>query len=93
VVFGSDENDNHGHKGCHDESNVDLNIGEHDEPSVAMASLQFTSALGASDTSSRIFATVKESALDESYSYDPGLSYPIPMPRRKRYAVNAANRP
>ena len=58
VVFGSDQNEDHGHEGCYDESDVDLNVGEHDEPSVTMASLQFTGALGASHTSSGIFTTI-----------------------------------
>lgn len=35
--------DYHGHDGCHYEAEVDLHVGEHDEPPVARSRFQFAS--------------------------------------------------
>ena len=37
MVFGEDEDENHGDKGGQYEADVDLDVGEHDEPAVAVA--------------------------------------------------------
>jgi hypothetical protein len=52
------QNHNHGHEARRDESDVDLNVCEHDEPSVSMALLEFSCNFGTRNAAGWIFATV-----------------------------------
>ena len=65
-----DTYNNHRHESGNDKTSIDGKIGEPDEPSVAGAGLQLTSAFGAADRSSRVFTTntntQKESVSSES---------------------------
>lgn len=57
MAVGAGQDHNHGHQARGDEADVDLDVCEHDEPSVSMSFLQLPGAFGAGDTSSRIFTT------------------------------------
>ncbi len=52
------QNYNHGHKARHDESDIDLNVREHNEPSIPMTLLELSCAFGAGNAAGWIFATV-----------------------------------
>jgi len=62
MAVSASQNYNHGHKARHDESNVDLDVCEHDEPSVPMTFLEFSCTFGTRNAAGWIFATVKPSA-------------------------------
>lgn len=59
---GARQDNDHGNKGRGNESNIDLNVGEHDEPSVSMPFLELSGTFGACDTASWVFSTAIGSA-------------------------------
>ena len=55
MVLAADQDQDHGHERGKDSAGIDLHVGEHDEPSIAMAGLEFSGALGTGDAAGRIF--------------------------------------
>jgi len=60
------ENHNHGHEARHDESDIDLDVCEHDEPFVPVALLEFSCTFGTGNAAGWVFATVSLSATDQT---------------------------
>ena len=62
MMFGEYQYQNHRDKARKDETEIDLNVSEHDEPSIPVSSFEFAGAFGASYTTGRILSTVSLSA-------------------------------
>lgn len=58
VRFVADEHQDHGDEVGEDEAQVDLHVGEHDEPAVAVAGFELAGAFGAGDAAGWVFASV-----------------------------------
>ena len=57
VALGEYQNQYHRDKASRDESQIDLDIGEHDEPSIPVSGFELASTLGAGDTTSWVLPT------------------------------------
>ncbi len=71
MAIAAGQNDNHGHEARYDESKIDLNVREHDEPSVPMSLFELSRAFGAGNTAGWVFTTVSLLATNrEEYLVD-----------------------
>ena len=85
IIFASDKDHDHSDEGRNDETKVDLKIGEHDEPAIAVALLELSSAFGAGDRSGGIFSSEALSAYVRFlHNIRVENHYPIPIPTRNR---------
>lgn len=57
MILSKDQTQDHGHKSRNDKSKVNLEVGEHDEPTVAVAALELPSVLSTGDRPSRVLAS------------------------------------
>ena len=58
MVFGEDQDQDHGDQTSRDKSQINLDVGEHDEPSIPVAGFELAGAFCAGDTTGWILPTV-----------------------------------